>query len=209
MQNDLNQLKNPNQANKKKLGIKRIAIFILIGIVALLVFCVLFGFIGNAFEGFSSVTQATQEETVSGTDQTTTPAEASNQTTLPTPEQTLNPSATFSQTLDISELSFQQIIDSHNQLTDAQWNDFTKKIKGSRVRWTGNVDNVNVILGSYSVFVCMGESDCADNVMFNVTQEMGEKLQKQQQITFEGEVGNITNILGITIYLENVNIISQ
>lgn len=100
-------------------------------------------------------------------------------------------SATPTTTKEPTDLPFRGILAKSKQLTDSQWDEYEKEIKGVRVQWTGYVSNVKKFLGDYSVYVCMKEYSCVDKVTFSCSDPGCQLLNKKQKITFEGEILSI------------------
>jgi len=128
---------------------------------------------------------------------------ATRATRTPTPVPTPEPTATPKPLLDLTPAELRQKWD---QLTEVQQKDYAKSLIGKRVQWTGSVFEVReggrmtVDLESAAVF---------KNIMARIRIPEGDALKynKEEQITFQGEISKIDTFLLFTVNFENVVII--
>lgn len=103
----------------------------------------------------------------------------------------------------------EEILATVQGMTDAQRNNYNESLRGSRVEgWQGEVTEVNEgeILGGYSVYVDMVDSNFGVEVFIDVTEDVALTLRKGQKIVFSGDVNFVSDILGTSIHIENATI---
>lgn len=128
------------------------------------------------------------------------------------PKKTASPNkmilaATASPTPEISKLSFVEIEQNYSSMTEAQFKEYKNGINGSLVKWTGTVEEVQTkTLGTYAVRVCDSYL-CSNDITLLYKNENALKLNKGQKITFTGNVFDVSTFLGMTVYLNNVELI--
>lgn len=116
----------------------------------------------------------------------------------------------FTMTPVISNLQFQDILNKYHQSTEVQWKSYSKEIQGTKVKWTGFVENVDKVLGITSVHVCIDAYYCSDYVFFNYPESMAIKLNKEQKISFTGNIQTISTLFdSVSVSLDNVIILSE
>ena len=98
----------------------------------------------------------------------------------------------------ISSISFMKIRRNMENMTDLQFEEYTKSIKGKNIRWRGYVEDVKEkFFGGYEVLIDMdnpNELISVQDVTFDVSKEQGISLKKNQRIQFEGEISSVLNI---------------
>jgi hypothetical protein len=133
-------------------------------------------------------------------------------TVIPTktlmPTETIKPSITVTPTKVTSQLSYLEIINKRDSLTEIQWDDYKKQINGLKVHWSGTVYDVEKSFGMCDIEVCMNQYSCL--AYFTYPCEASISLNKNHPITFEGEIDtDLMDFLGFSVYLANVIIISR
>lgn len=103
--------------------------------------------------------------------------------------------------------SIEEILAAVEGMTDAQRNHYMASLEGARVEgWRGTVSDVDEgeILGGFSVYVDMVPSNFSSEVHFDVPEDIALSLSKDQVIVFSGNIETVSDILGTTVFLENV-----
>jgi len=98
---------------------------------------------------------------------------------------------TLTPTVVISTITFQEILDQYDVMTEAQWKDYKKSLNGTYVNWSGLIYDVSKTMGSYFVDACSAGYSCNDNIVFSLPKEEALQLNKQQQISFIGKIISI------------------
>lgn len=128
----------------------------------------------------------------------------------PTPTQTQEPTSTPQptatpafvwQTPTASALTMNDIERNYSDLTDIQWNDYSKSIIGQRVHWRGTVDEVYT---SGTINVDVGQDYFHSVFLDGVPKDIGKTLQKDSVIEFEATIHGIYTFLGLTVSLNSV-----
>ena len=94
-------------------------------------------------------------------------------------------------------------------MTDAQWDDYCKPLVGLRVRWTGWVDGAKDYTSYGELLVDMDPPEevlRSYDVSFRIPKSDILKYNKDQKITFEGDIQNLDETLfetGIRVKPEN------
>lgn len=115
-------------------------------------------------------------------------------------------------TQPISDLSFWEIRQTKQGLTDIQWEAYNKSLEGKRIRWTGYVEDVTKpIFGGYKVLVDMdppSDTLSVQDIYFSIPKEQAASVQKDSAITFEGTIDAVMSVLGsIQISLKDAYIV--
>ena len=95
-----------------------------------------------------------------------------------------------------------------NKMTEAQWKEYARGLKGASVSWSGWVEDVNEkFFGGYELWVDMDAPDVimsVQDVTFNIPDDLALKLRKDQRVTFTGTIKSVMNVLGsCSVILEN------
>lgn len=117
----------------------------------------------------------------------------------PIPEATLAPLAP----------PIEEIFAKVENMTDAQRNKYNDELAGNRVEnWTGTVTDVDEgeLFGGYTVYVDMIPDNFLTEVYIEVSEEVALSLNKDQQITFSGEIKYASDILGASVRIINATI---
>ncbi len=159
---------------------------IVVGILGVLVVCAIAASIaGNG------------EESTSGT-ATRLPAATATPKPTPTPK-------------PIADIVFVEVRDKRAAMTDAQWDNYRKPLIGQRVEWVGWVSDVDDKGSRGKILVDMDPPDTflsTFDVSFYIPKEEVLKYNKDQEITFQGDIDSITDILGsLLVSLEDVTVI--
>ena len=113
----------------------------------------------------------------------------------------------------VSNLDFYTIRKKIENMTEAQFNVYSRSIEGKRIKWTGWVEDVNEkMFGGYELMVDMdspNELVSVQDVTFNIPENIALKISKNRKITFVGDVKSVLDIIGsCQVSLENIEIIS-
>lgn len=104
-------------------------------------------------------------------------------------------------------LSYEEIDQNCQNLTDAQFSEYSKSLIGKRVTWTGKVTDVseNWLNPNYEVKIDMDETGVFD-VSFDVPKSLALQLKKNAYYKFTGTIKRVTKVLGVSVVtLENVS----
>lgn len=116
-------------------------------------------------------------------------------------------------TLPVTDISFHEVRRNKENMTDLQWEEYAKSIKGKRIRWSGYVEEVkSKFFGGYQVLVDMDpphdKMSVQDVYLDKVTKEQALSLEKDNPIEFEGTISSAISVLGsLQISLKDVKII--
>lgn len=93
--------------------------------------------------------------------------------------------------------------------TDAQKDEAKKGAKGRSIQWIGLVNNVKKkTFGGYKVDVFIGEHPLSLTAEFNIDKKFALELSRGEEVFFVGEIQDIDTLLGTSVQLENVKLIS-
>ena len=104
-------------------------------------------------------------------------------------------------------LSYEEIDRNCQNITDAQFSEYSKTLVGKRVTWTGKVTDVseNWLDPNYEVKIDMDETGVFD-VSFDVPKSLALQLEKNAYYKFAGTIKRITKVFGTAVVtLENVS----
>jgi len=173
---------------KQKKSSNKTLLFVIIG--AVLGCCGLFTLVA----AFSNATPKAEESVSS-----------SMNTTQNLSEPTLSqPPAAVAQTI---APSIQEILAKVEGMTDAQRNQYDASLEGNQIKgWRGTVSDVDEgeIFGGFSVYVDMVESNFLPEVSIEVSKDVALSLSKGQEIEFSGSIDHVSDIMGTTVYVNNV-----
>ena len=106
----------------------------------------------------------------------------------------------------VSDLSYFTIRDNLKSMTEARFNDYARSIEGTRVKWTGYVENVDEgLLGGYTVWVDMDTNDSllsVQEVYFDISADKATELRKGSKITVEGNIASVIGMLETTAQVD-------
>ena len=96
-------------------------------------------------------------------------------------------------------------------MTEAQFKQYARSLKGKEVHWSGWVEDVNeTLFGTYEVWVDMDAPDemfSVQDVTFDVPADTALQLRRDQKIRFTGIIDSAHNVLESTqITLSDVTI---
>lgn len=103
----------------------------------------------------------------------------------------------------------EEILATVDGMTDAQRNNYNETLRGNIIEnWTGTITDVDEgeILGGFTVYVDMIDSNFGAEVHIKVTEEVALSLNKDQKIVFSGEIDHVSDIFGTTVFVENATI---
>ena len=96
--------------------------------------------------------------------------------------------------------SFQQIRTKMGSMTDLQFKEYGKSLKGEQVQWVGWVEEVKEkFFGGYEVWIDMdspAEQFSVQDLAIEVPKEIALKLKKDQKVTFTGTISSVMSVLG-------------
>ncbi|MBI9036127.1 MAG: hypothetical protein JEZ03_16830 [Bacteroidales bacterium] len=128
--------------------------------------------------------------------------------TKTTPPSTPKPEPTMTSTVVLAP-SMQEIVDTTKGMTDAQREHYFDTLRGNHVvLWQGKVKEVDEgeLFGGYTVLIEMTSSNLGYDVSFPVTEEVALSLNLEQEITFSGTIDYASDLLGLSVRLEDVTI---
>jgi hypothetical protein len=100
-----------------------------------------------------------------------------------------------------SSVTYAEIRNSMNSMTDAQWGAYVRSLEGEKIRWTGYVEDVKeTYSGDYELLVDMDAPEVLFSVYevsFKVPSSVALSLNKDQQIEFEGIISSVSSMLGM------------
>lgn len=102
-------------------------------------------------------------------------------------------------TRSVSNLSFFVIRKNMLNMTEAQWKEYARGIKGQTIQWAGWVDDVDErFFGGYRMLVDMDppEEFSIQDVYFDVAKDLALRLRKDQRITFRGTISLAYDLFG-------------
>lgn len=105
--------------------------------------------------------------------------------------------------------SIQEILSKTEGMTDAQRNQYSESLKGNRVEgWRGTIDDVDEgeIFGGFTIYIDMVPGNFSSEVHIDVSKEVALSLNKGQEIVFSGNIKSVSDILNITVFIENATI---
>lgn len=105
----------------------------------------------------------------------------------------------------------EEILASVEGMTDAQRNKYNESIRGNRVEgWRGTVSEVDEgeVFGGFTVYVDMVDDNFGIEVYIDVSEDVALSLNLGQEIEFSGDVKTVSDILGISVSIENAIITS-
>ena len=101
----------------------------------------------------------------------------------------------------ISDITYFEIRDTMGNGTSVQQDQYAESLEGTRVQWTGHVmESKEDILGRYRVTVNMDPPALfhdTDDVVLEVTEAQALSLSKGQQISFDGVITDVYEVLGL------------
>lgn len=104
-------------------------------------------------------------------------------------------------------LSYKEIDKNCQNLTDAQFSEYSKSLIGKRVTWTGKVTNVskNWLDHNYEVKIDMDKTGVFD-VSFDVPKSWALQLKKNAYYKISGTIKRVAKVFGtVVVTLENVS----
>jgi DNA-directed RNA polymerase subunit RPC12/RpoP len=116
---------------------------------------------------------------------------------------------------EISDIKFFTIRTNMEKMTEAQFKEYKKTIEGSRIKWTGWIEEVEEKNSdNYKLYVDMDSPDTLlsiqDVYIDNIPKDIALKLQKDNRVTFIGDISSVHNILSACqVSLENVELINK
>jgi hypothetical protein len=186
---------------KKKTSTKKIIGIALLGLIGLCVICVAFGtYINSTPSGKATQTAralATQIKPVQGIVNTSRPGN----TDVPVP--TEPPPTNIPRPMLGMDLS--QFVSKYDSLTDMQKKDFIGQSTGKWVSWTGTINDVK---SNGTILVNISDTMLSTVSLEGVSSDVAIKLTKGQSINYEGRLSSIMDLLGLHIYLEDVQIVN-
>jgi len=111
----------------------------------------------------------------------------------------------------ISNVSYYHLRDRMKSMTEAQWKDYARSIRGQRVQWSGWVEDVNEkFLGGYELWIDMdppGQLSVSD-VEFDIPADVALRLKKDQEVVFRGTIRSALDTLGVcSVHLADAEVI--
>ena len=100
-------------------------------------------------------------------------------------------------------ISFEEMRENYNSMTQVQWEQYSQKLRGRKVEWCGWVEDVErKYLGRCELQVDMDspKSWGVQEVFFDVSENLAMKLNKDQFICFHGTIESVGKTL-FTLYI--------
>lgn len=185
---------------------RRKLLWIVGGILVTLLLCVVVAVLSN---GDKEPQRASDKSTAAAVAEKATAAPKPTKTPIPskTPKPTATPIPTPTEK-PISAITYQEIREKREAATDAQWDEYAKPLKGTRVQWSGWVAEVKA---SGEIWIDMDPPDTllsVQDVYIRVPAEDATKFNLDQEIEFIGDIKSITSILNkASVTLENVTVL--
>ena len=190
---------------KKKTKVARVILIILL---CLIIICVAIVIVSQKWsktpEGQAAGTQhaltaaakPTREPIIITIANTSSNAKTPRPTKTQRPTPTITVTKTTAPTVTTVPLSFFEVANKYFTLTDLQWKEYAQSLIGSRVKWTGYVNNVDISFGSYYVLACVYYNYVCGGFVaqFEVPQNDAYLYKKGQQITFSGSIESSNDI---------------
>jgi len=104
----------------------------------------------------------------------------------------------------VSDISYYEIESNYEEMTRNEWQQYKSKLIGKRFKWSGVVDrksdnSINLYLGQNKLTRRIYLSDLSPDTI--------EGLNEHQKIEFEGTLYEISQILGLNLYLTDIDLI--
>lgn len=107
-------------------------------------------------------------------------------------------------------ISFEEMRENYNSMTQVQWEQYSQKLRGRKVEWCGWVEDVErKYLGRCELQVDMDspKSWGVQEVFFDVSENLAMKLNKDQFICFHGTIESVgKTIFTLYIMLKDVSV---
>ena len=126
----------------------------------------------------------------------------------PVPTKTPLPTATPK---PISDLTYEGLQAERDRMTDAQWDAYREPLKGLRVEWSGWVEEAKDQGSKGQLLIDMDSPETVfsvQDVTFDVPKESILIYNKDQQVTFQGDIKTVTSFLDkVSVTLENAKVV--
>jgi hypothetical protein len=97
-------------------------------------------------------------------------------------------------------VAYEEIRKTADAMTKAELKAYEQALKGKKIRWSGYVEEVHhTLAGGYDLYVDMDAPDVATSVYdvaFQIPERVALTLEKDQPVTFSGEIRSIVDVLG-------------
>ena len=105
----------------------------------------------------------------------------------------------------ISQISYSEIEGYYETMSRSDWRQYMRSLIGKRVRWSGVVnqksdDNINVYMGQNKLTRRIYLADLSESTISG--------LKEHQVVEFDGTIYEISQILGLNLYLTDVSFIN-
>lgn len=105
---------------------------------------------------------------------------------------------------NISSISYDEIEGNYEKMSRNEWQQYKSKLIGKRFKWLGIVDrksdnSINLYLGQNKLTRRIYLSDLSPDII--------DSLSEHQKIEFEGTLYEISQILGLNLYLTDIDLI--
>lgn len=112
-----------------------------------------------------------------------------------------------------AQVSFATIRSKMNTMTDAQFSEYAKTLKGQTVTWVGWVaNNGEGFFGGYTCSIDMDDPRTLFSVFdvtFDVHKDVAIRLQRGHRVAFTGTIKYVEHFMGLLVKLENALILKQ
>lgn len=193
---DLKQISGKAKSTKKAMKLSPGGIVVAIGSGLLCTCCGLYSLTALVPTAFNQNFPATSSQGDSGQEDSPTLIASATAETVPP---TLSPIAP----------SIEEILNTVENMTDAQRNQYMESLKGNRVEnWQGIVTEVDEgeIIGGFSVFVDMTSRNFGAEVHIEVDEATALSLNLGQEILFSGEISSVSDFMKITVFIQDATI---
>ena len=101
----------------------------------------------------------------------------------------------------LTPITLQEIEQTKEDLTDMQWEDYKPTLVGLRVRWKARVTDISE---DGTIYLDTGEEGFLTSVYLDgIARETASKVNKDQIVTVEATITKVSDILGLSIYLDH------
>ncbi|MEZ4729116.1 MAG: hypothetical protein R3E79_18435 [Caldilineaceae bacterium] len=126
-------------------------------------------------------------------------------TIVPTSQAVNTTTITASISTEIFSISYGEIEDSYATMNRSEWKQYKRNLIGKRVRWSGVVDQKS----DDSVNIYMGQNKLLRRIyLADLPTSTVAALKEHQAVEFEGTIYEISQILGLNLYLTDVSFTS-
>jgi hypothetical protein len=112
-----------------------------------------------------------------------------------------------------AQVTFETVRSNMNEMTDAQFKNYTKSLVGQTITWDGWVEEVKEkFFGGYECWIDMDAPKelSVQDVTFPIDENLAMQLRKDKRVQFTGTIKSVYNILGsCSVSLSDARILKQ